>query len=238
MKKFQAVVYVAVGLIIGLSFAFIPKVNADTTTKTLQASYSGIKIVVNSQQITPKDPNGNIVDPFIVDGTTYLPVRAVAEALGQPVTWDGSTETVYIGQAPTVTLAPTYMFDVIQAYDPVNSWGYQENTSFKMLGDIYTHGCSMDLTWGGAHAIYHLGGKYKTITGTIGHIDSSGTAFGTWDIYLDGTLYKEYKLTADMIPQNITIDVTGVQILKFTLSEHNNGSDFYGVYGIGNVAIQ
>jgi hypothetical protein len=33
---------------------------------------------------------------LIIDGTTYLPVRAIAEALGLTVGWDGPTKTVYL----------------------------------------------------------------------------------------------------------------------------------------------
>lgn len=34
------------------------------------------------------------MEPFILDGTTYLPVRAVAGALGLGVGWDDATSTV------------------------------------------------------------------------------------------------------------------------------------------------
>ena len=33
-------------------------------------------------------------EPFIYDGTTYLPIRAVAEAVDKEVSWDDSTNTV------------------------------------------------------------------------------------------------------------------------------------------------
>lgn len=74
---------------------------ASTGSKTMTAAYNNIKIYVNQQLITPKTASGAVVEPFVVDGTTYLPVRAVAEALGQNVTWDGSTNSVYIGGQPT-----------------------------------------------------------------------------------------------------------------------------------------
>ncbi len=70
-------------------------------TKQLTANYVGIQLVVDGVSYEPKDANGNVVEPFIVDGTTYLPVRAVAEALGKEVNWDGETKTVYIGAKPT-----------------------------------------------------------------------------------------------------------------------------------------
>lgn len=74
---------------------------ASTGSKTLTAAYNNIKIYVNQQMVTPKTASGAVVEPFVVDGTTYLPVRAVATALGQEVSWDGSTNSVYIGGQPS-----------------------------------------------------------------------------------------------------------------------------------------
>lgn len=76
---------------------------AQNIEKTLTAVYDNIKIIVNGTEITPKDVNGNAAEPFIVDGTTYLPVRALADALGQDVYWDADTKSVYIGKMPEPT---------------------------------------------------------------------------------------------------------------------------------------
>lgn len=65
--------------------------------KTIKAYFNGIKIYIDGDKIIPKDGNGKVVEPFIYDGTTYLPVRAVSEALGKQVAWDEKVNTVYIG---------------------------------------------------------------------------------------------------------------------------------------------
>ena len=44
----------------------------------------------------PKDVNGNIIEPFIVDGTTYLPIRAISEALNKEVLWDSESNAVRV----------------------------------------------------------------------------------------------------------------------------------------------
>jgi len=98
---------------------------AATGYQSAQIYYKNIKIIIDGEQITPKDVLGNIVDPFIMDGTTYLPVRAVSEALGMDVVWDGKTYTVYLN-TPAVPPPPkpkvTYMFDVLQAYEKQGSY--------------------------------------------------------------------------------------------------------------------
>lgn len=64
------------------------------TMRQLNANYSGIKITLDGKEIVPKDANGVTVEPFAVDGTTYLPLRPMASALGLDVVWDGATQTV------------------------------------------------------------------------------------------------------------------------------------------------
>ena len=91
------------GFIAGVCVAFVVSsgvVFADSVSKTVTAVYNNIKIFVDGEKITPKDANGNTVEPFIIDGTTYLPVRAVASALGKEVDWDGTSNSVYIGKKP------------------------------------------------------------------------------------------------------------------------------------------
>ena len=87
---------VLTALVMGLC---VPAV-ASAIQKQLTVTYKDIKICVDGTEITPKDANGNTVEPFVSDGTTYLPVRAVGEALGKEVTWDGNTNTVYVGVKP------------------------------------------------------------------------------------------------------------------------------------------
>ena len=69
-------------LILALCFALLlsTAVYAAARSKTLTAYYNDIKLVVDGVPVTPKDANGTVVEPFIVDGTTYLPVRAIGEA--------------------------------------------------------------------------------------------------------------------------------------------------------------
>lgn len=73
---------------------------AATGAVDLSATYRNIKITLNGTELTPKDANGKSVEPFIVDGTTYLPVRAVSEALGLDVSWNNSTNTVVLSGTP------------------------------------------------------------------------------------------------------------------------------------------
>lgn len=75
-----------------------------TVEKQATLVYNDIKITLNGERIKPKDANGKTVEPFIIDGTTYLPVRAVAEALDLDVSWDGETSTAILKGAEPVEM--------------------------------------------------------------------------------------------------------------------------------------
>lgn len=79
-----------------LKFKIIALCIAAAIPLTAVAANQGISILINGNKIIPKDVNGKIVEPFLQDGTTYLPIRAVSEALGKNVSWDGETQTVSI----------------------------------------------------------------------------------------------------------------------------------------------
>ncbi len=88
------------GLIAGVLICAIltsGMVFAKNIKEAIDAVYMNVKLVIDGEEITPKDVNGNIVEPFIYNGTTYLPVRAIGEAFKKDVHWDGETATVYVG---------------------------------------------------------------------------------------------------------------------------------------------
>jgi len=70
---------------------------ASTGSKMIEVYYNNIKITLDGVQVTPRDGQGNIVEPFTFNGTTYLPVRAVSNALGIAVDWDSDSKTVILG---------------------------------------------------------------------------------------------------------------------------------------------
>ena len=82
-----------IGLILGATIT-TSGVFATNGSVLKELLYKNIKITLDSKEITPTDANGNYAEPFIIDGTTYLPVRGISSALGLGVDWDGNTNTV------------------------------------------------------------------------------------------------------------------------------------------------
>ena len=75
-------------------------VSAANGTKNISATFRNIKIVVDGKEVSTS------AEPFIYNGTTYLPIRAVGEAVGKEVTWNGGTNTVYLGEVPESAKQP------------------------------------------------------------------------------------------------------------------------------------
>lgn len=71
---------------------------AFATYKNVKATlaYQNISVTLDGTKLTLKDAAGNSVEPFMYNGTNYLPVRALSEALGLNVAWNGSTNTVVL----------------------------------------------------------------------------------------------------------------------------------------------
>lgn len=137
------------------------------TTKTLEAQYMGIKLVVSGRQVAPKDAAGNPVEPFAVDGTIYLPVRSVGEALGKDVKWDGETNTVYVGLAPLEEDAQQ-LIDILEETHPAFALnavpeGYP-SAKAELLEQAGDPACTTyDFTWAAMAYMASLGDEHTRL---------------------------------------------------------------------------
>lgn len=82
-------------------------------TKTETLHFNGIKLTLDGQPVAVTDSTGAPTEPFIINGTTYLPVANIARLLGLTVGWDGATQTVslttpgYVAPAAPSASGPT-----------------------------------------------------------------------------------------------------------------------------------
>ena len=86
------------GLITGIvicSVLFTSVTAFANTTATRQVLY-GVSVMLNGQPLQLAADS----QPFIMEGRTFLPVRAIADAVGMPVYWDQATWTVWLGTRP------------------------------------------------------------------------------------------------------------------------------------------
>ena len=112
MKLHRVRDFLAGALTMALVAGLAVPAGAALASKTIQV-LTGSEIYVDGVKMEPTDANGNPVDTFVYNGTTYVPLRAVSEYLGKNVSWDGASQRVYIGEAPGVkqylnTVCPPY----------------------------------------------------------------------------------------------------------------------------------
>lgn len=93
---------------------------ATNAEKQENITYRSIKIVVDGVQISPADVTGASTEPFILnsEGSTYLPIRAVANALGLTVDWDEATSKVILktgGEKINGTTVPSQTNKAVKA---------------------------------------------------------------------------------------------------------------------------
>ena len=68
---------------------------AAVTAKDISV-YTGVRIFIDGRELEPTDVKGNSLETFIYEGTTYVPLRAVSEALGAEVSWDKDGKNVFV----------------------------------------------------------------------------------------------------------------------------------------------
>ena len=82
--------------------------NALAVEREITVTSGHITIVADGHTLNLQDAQGNPVEPFIYEGTTFVPVRSVAEMFGVTPSWDGYTSTVYLNSnMSTVQTIPT-----------------------------------------------------------------------------------------------------------------------------------
>ena len=108
MKKLNNLKWFSLGVTLCLliSVLVVPSV-AESRSEQISADYNGLKIYINGVKLAPKDANGNAVEPFIVGGTTYLPLRAIASAVGYEVKYDATGPAVYLASSTDITATPS-----------------------------------------------------------------------------------------------------------------------------------
>lgn len=96
---------------------------------------SDVKVTLDGKELELKDANGKAISPILVEGVTYLPVRAIADALNVRVEWDSSDNTVYLGKR-VLWLPTEQVMDVDGSIDKTT---YTYDARGNVLTQVYTY---------------------------------------------------------------------------------------------------
>ena len=188
---------------------------AKQATETINVIYDNIKILIDGVEYTAKDANGNVIEPFIYNGTTYLPVRAVSNALGKAVYWDGPNYTVYLGDMGGKLEYPTVELEEMTsiAHEPYSTNKLTDNYDNKYERAIWNARNRYKFN-------YLLNMKYSEFRATL-YIPkgTSSNEVGYLKIVADGkTVYTSPEMTKHSAPINISVNIKGCNDLKIEFS--------------------
>jgi len=115
-----------------------PRVLSAWKDQQIKVSYRNIKMVVDGKTISSD------TEPFIYEGRTFVPLRAISEAFGKDVVWDAATYTVKIGESGSPqTSQKSAMFWAGQAHNENTSWQCWHGNS-TLNGLLIQRGCTTD----------------------------------------------------------------------------------------------
>ena len=86
------------GLILTVLIVALGVTATATSRRSIQVE-DGVGITLNGAKFTPRDADGKEVSVFLYNGTTYVPVRAISEAMGMDVSFNSATRTVVLTTA-------------------------------------------------------------------------------------------------------------------------------------------
>lgn len=127
-------------------------------------TYRDIKINVDGELITPRDSEGKVVEPFIMNDSTYLPLRAVANALGLEVGWDDAASAAHLNTPGGVKP------------DPNAVWRLAKSSSIGYGG------------WTGTETVYEYDSAGVLRSGTTRYVglQMNGQVYSTSTYVVDG----------------------------------------------------
>lgn len=231
MKTKHQIKGIIIGLLIGVLISLSVFVtSASNGTVTLEnVLMEGITIVIDNKEFTATDANGNIVKPMIYNGTTYLPVRAVATAFEKAVSWDAETKTVYLGDMDGKLEKPTAKFADLENISEDRMGFEVKKNIFDNYGGFYSAAINNDDFWSndtGTPFETLLNKKYSTFKATLFVPKGSGWSTSPYITIIgdDKVLYTSAEMDKAAKPVDIEVDISGVNNFKIVFSH------FDGIY--------
>ena len=211
-----------------------------SSTEALSTLYNvkteGIRIVLDGKEFTCTDANGEVVNPMIYDGTTYIPVRAVSSAFGKAVYWDGEESTVYLGKMDGKLQKPTATFEDLTNIAE-NRWNFIteknifDNDNDGFYSKAYHYG-GTGLSFSGNDCCeYLLNKKYSKFKATL-FVEKGSNWSGSEEIIIvgDEEVLGEWEFTKETKPVDIELDIPEVDNFKILFSGYNVNLAHAGFY--------
>ncbi len=229
---------------------------AKQASETIHVVYDNIKILIDGKEYQPTDVSGNAVEPFIYNGTTYLPVRAIANAFDKEVDWEAQTSTVTLGSKKYDWLDQMGYVDYKVSHNATGisaiETGTKDNTGRKLdrglrfkLHEEYYESDNDGTARSYLTAQYLLNGAYNNFTGDIVSFASDNAQSAILKFYGDGNLlYASPIISKGTKITPFNIDISQYKILKIHAEIQNFiperewiTADYYTSFGIADARL-
>lgn len=226
LKKSRIIsICVAVSITLGVT------VFAKQATETISVMYDNIKILIDGVEYTAYDANGEVVEPFIYNGTTYLPVRGIANAFDKEVEWEPQTSTVVLGSKNYDWLDQMGYVDLKFSDNENDNSHYFTNWDTEQAdnkGNYYKRGLKFTLCANNffngkdgkdkelfGETSYLLNNQYKNFMGTLTTPNYDGKLTLVVKFFGDGKeIYTSPLLSTNSYPTEFNIDVSQYKTLR------------------------
>lgn len=204
--------------------------------KKINVFYNNLTVYIDGQRLdTP-------VEPFIYEGHTMVPLRALGEAMGKSVAWEAESGRIIIGEAPVSQAPPAKLTDLTVLRN-VGDF-YEKSGGFVITKQRYENGIAADLDKGSrAEFIVELAGKYQELTGFVGVDDSTQDSSGAFYLTISGdgrVLYGPTKVLPGQYPIKMKLGVEKMETVKFNVEWVQGGVGDYTpvLAAIANFKVQ
>ncbi len=166
-------------------------------------------VVIDGEKQTFRDVNGNIVDPILYEGTTYLPIRAIGEIMGKTVYWYQDEKRIELvtpsGNEPLVTDADVIVNGTETA---VSDKVKPEKTERTDKAEKPTENMAITLEEAKAIVLKKAGLKEADVVFTKAKLD-----------YDDGRAVYEIDFKTDTAKYDAEVDATTGDVIEWEVEE-------------------
>ena len=141
---------------------------AQSITANIDVVFNKVNIAVNGTKVESNN--------ILYEGTTYVPLRAVAEMLGKDVTWNQETSTAGINDKNTNDAGDGFIYGNVSFKDGAIGYSY-------IIGEMTNYSLK----------------DYNSVSFTISTYDEIGTLLQTDNIYISNLKSKDTKAFEGMI---------------------------------------
>ena len=231
-KQFQGFIAGVLATIILFSGALYAK----SRVERIEVSYNNIQVYKDNVLQSLKDAQGNSIEPFVYQGTTYVPLRAAAELAGMQVRWDGASKSIYLTGGQNQSSQPAAKVQLLDVCRPQEGKDFNiHEEGISLNGQQFSKGFSLTSFVG--YTFFNLNKQYTQLEASIGinewrRRDPDDRA--TIHFYLDRKLVYSLEIkSTDTQPHKITIPLNNASNLEIKMDRND-----YGIQvGLGDITV-